>query len=225
MEELSSHGRTVLFVSHQMQVLARLCDRAILLREGKLVQDGPSEQVVARYLQAEGGAGSRRFWPDLATAPGGKRVRIREIRVVDEQGHLVDSVDIRRPVGIEISFTLLRDDVAVFPRIKVIDREGNNAFTTVDASPVWSEPPATGDYVATAWIPGNLLNEGLYTVEPGISSLGAIGTDKLVHQARVPEAVAFHVHDPGRGDTSKGGYAGQFRGAVRPLLEWTTERR
>jgi lipopolysaccharide transport system ATP-binding protein len=225
MEELSSHGRTVLFVSHQMQVLARLCDRAILLREGKLVQDGPSEQVVARYLQAEGGAGSRRFWPDLATAPGGKRVRIREIRVVDELGKLVDSVDIRRSVGIEISFTLLRDDVAVFPRIKVIDREGNNAFTTVDASPVWSEPPATGDYVATAWIPGNLLNEGLYTVEPGISSLGAIGTDKLVHQARVPEAVAFHVHDPGRGDTSKGGYAGQFRGAVRPLLEWTTERR
>jgi lipopolysaccharide transport system ATP-binding protein len=225
MEELSSHGRTVLFVSHQMQVLARLCDRAILLREGRVVQDGPSEQVVAHYLQAEGGAGSRRAWPDLATAPGGKRVRIREVRVVDEQGQLANSVDIRRPVGIEISFTLLRDDVAVFPRLKVVDREGNNAFTTVDANPVWGERPAIGDYVCTAWIPGNLLNEGLYTVEPGISSLGAIGTDKLVHQARVPDAVAFHVHDPGEGDTSKGGYAGQFRGAVRPLLEWTTERR
>src|SRR5207302_1301780 len=73
MEELSRHGRTVLFVSHQMQVLARLCDRAILLREGRVVQDGPSDQVVAHYLQAEGGAGSRRVWPDLATAPGGKR--------------------------------------------------------------------------------------------------------------------------------------------------------
>jgi lipopolysaccharide transport system ATP-binding protein len=224
MEELSSHGRTVLFVSHQMQVLARLCDRAILLREGKLVQDGPSEQVVAHYLQAEGGAGSRRSWPDLATAPGGKRVRLREVRVVDEKGQLVDSVDIRRPVGIEISFTLLRDDVSVFPRIKVVDREGNNAFTTVDSSPLWGES-APGDYVATAWIPGNLLNEGLYTVEPGISSLGAIGSNKLVHQARAPEAVAFHVYDPGEGDTSKGAYAGQFRGAVRPLLEWTSERR
>src|SRR5437870_3429424 len=64
MEELSRHGRTVLFVSHQMQVLARLCDRAILLREGRVVEDGPSEQVVAHYLQSEGGAGSRRAWPD-----------------------------------------------------------------------------------------------------------------------------------------------------------------
>ncbi len=225
MEELSRHGRTVLFVSHQMQVLARLCDRAILLREGRVVQDGPSDQVVAHYLQAEGGAGSQRAWPDLATAPGGKRVRLREVRVVDEKGQLVDSVDIRRPVGIEISFTLLRDDVAVFPKIKVTDREGNNAFNTVDTSPLWKEPLRTGDYVATAWIPGNLLNEGLYTVEPGVSSLGAIGSNKLVHQARATDAVAFHVYDPGLGDTSKGAFAGQFRGAVRPLLEWTSERR
>jgi lipopolysaccharide transport system ATP-binding protein len=225
MEELAGHGRTVLFVSHQMQVLARLCDRAILLREGRVVQDGPSEQVVAHYLQAEGGAGSRRYWTDLATAPGGKRVRLREVRVVDEQGQLVDSVDIRRPVGIELSFSVLRDDVAVFPRVKLIDREGNNAFTSVDPGPQWAEPPAVGDYTVTAWIPGNLLNEGLYSVEAGISSLGAIGSNKLVHQARCPEAVAFHVYDPALGDTSKGGYAGQFRGAVRPLLEWSTQRR
>jgi homopolymeric O-antigen transport system ATP-binding protein len=225
MEELSSHGRTVLFVSHQMQVLARLCDRAILLREGRLVRDGPSEQVVAHYLQSEGGAGSRRSWPDLATAPGGKRVRLREIRVVDEHGGLADSFDIRQAVGIEISFTVLRDDVPVFPRVKLIDREGNNAFTSVDPDPQWSERPSIGDYTTTAWIPGNLLNEGLYTVEAGVSSLGAIGSHKLVHQARCAEAVAFHVHDPAEGDTSKGRYAGQFRGAVRPLLEWTHERR
>jgi len=225
MEELSSHGRTVLFVSHQMPVLARLCDRAILLREGRVVEDGPSEQVVARYLQAEGGAGSQRTWADLGSAPGGKRVRLREVRVVDEDGRLADSVDVRRPVGIEISFTVLRDEFPVFPKIKVIDREGNTAFSTVDTSLLWSSRPALGDYVATAWIPGNLLNEGLYTVEPAVSSLGTIGTHKLVHQARAPEAVAFHVFDPGKGDTSKGSYGGQFRGAVRPLLEWTSERR
>ena len=204
----------------------RLCDRAILLREGSVVQDGPSEQVVAHYLQAEGGAGSRRFWPDLATAPGGKRVRIREIRVVDEQGHLVDSVDIRRPVGIEISFTLLRDDVAVFPKIKVIDREGNNAFN--DGRP----EPASGASrrrPATTWPrPGSPATSStrVCTRSSRASRASARSApNKLVHQARVPEAVAFHVHDPGRGDTSKGGFAGQFRGAVRPLLEWTTERR
>ncbi len=225
MEELSRHGRTVLFVSHNMQVLARLCDRAILLREGRVVMDGASEEVVAHYLQTEIGQGSQRSWPDLESAPGNKRVRLREVRIVNEQGRVVDSVDIRQPVGVEITFTVLRADVAMFPKIKVVDREGNNAFNTVDTSPRWNEPQPPGDYTVTAWIPGNLLNEGLYTVEPGISSLGLLGSSKLVHQARAPEAVAFHVYDPAEGDTSKGRFAGQFRGAVRPLLEWTSGSR
>ena len=219
MEELSRHGRTVLFVSHQMQVLARLCDRAILLREGRVVQDGPSEQVVAHYLQAEGGAGSTRSWPDLASAPGGKRVRVRGIRVVDEDGAVVDSVDVRRPVGIEISFTVLRDDVAVFPRIKVVDREGNNAFTTVDTDPRWNKRPGRR----------RLRGYGLDPRQPpqrGPLHRRAGHREPRHDQSCAPGALprgAFHVHDPGEGDISKGGYEGQFRGAVRPLLKWTSD--
>jgi homopolymeric O-antigen transport system ATP-binding protein len=223
MEELSHHGRTVLFVSHNMQVLARLCDRAILLRQGSIVRDGPSEEVVAHYLQNEGGTASRRFWPDLETAPGNKRVRLREVRIVSEDGELTEAVDVRRPVGVEVRFTLLRDDVAVFPKIKVIDREGDTAFNAMDTGSAWHDPVA-GDYVSTAWVPGNLLNEGLYTVEVAVCSLGMVGSQKLVHQATAPDSVSFHVSDPGEGDSSKGDFAGNLRGAVRPLLEWTTER-
>jgi len=225
MEEFSRSGRTVLFVSHNMPAVARLCDRTILLEGGQVVRDGPSDEVVAFYLQSEMGTSSRRSWPDLDTAPGGKRVRLREVRVVDEGGRLADSVDTRCPVGVEITFSVLHGDVAVFPKIKLFDREGDVAFNALDTSPFWDELPGTGDYVATAWIPGNLLNEGLYTIEAAVCSLGRAAAGKLVHQARVTEAVSFHVHDPGEGDSSKGRFAGQLRGPVRPLLEWTTERR
>ena len=73
---------------------------------GGVVKDGPSERG-RRPLPADGG----RRWARTASGPisrrhpGGKRVRLREVRVVDEHGGLVDSVDIRRPVGIEIAFT------------------------------------------------------------------------------------------------------------------------
>ncbi len=223
MEELSNTGRTVLFVSHNMQVLARLCDRAILLREGRVVMDGPSEEVVARYLQTEAGSGSHRAWPDDATAPGGKRARLRAVRVVGEDGELVDSADVRRPVGIEITFELLRDDVPVFPKIKVVDREGDTAFNAMDTSDGW-EHAGVGRYVSTVWIPGNLLNEGLYAVDVSLCTIGAVGSQKLVHQAAVPDAVSFHVHDPAEGDSSKGRFAGHLKGAVRPLLDWQTKK-
>jgi len=76
--------------------------------------------------------------------------------------------------------------------------------------------------VATAWIPGNLLNEGLVTVDVGICSLNA---PKLHPHAGCVDAVSFHVQDPGEGDSAKGLFTGQLQGVVRPLLEWTTEER
>jgi homopolymeric O-antigen transport system ATP-binding protein len=203
-----------------MQVLARLCDRAILLRGGEVVKDGPSEEVVAHYLQTEAGQGSQRVWADAATAPQNKRARLRSARVVDEDGHLLDAADVRRPVGIEIAFTVLRDDVAIFPKIKVLDQKGDTAFNAMDMSPVW-ESAVVGDHSTTAWVPGNLLNEGLYSVEVSLCSLGAFASTKLIHQAVAPDALSFHVNDPSEGDSSKGRFAGQLRGAVRPLLDWT----
>ena len=70
MEDMSNSGRTIVFVSHQMQAVAQLCDRAILLEKGGVVLDGPSGDVVAQYLQSIGGSSSTRFWPDLDSAPG-----------------------------------------------------------------------------------------------------------------------------------------------------------
>jgi lipopolysaccharide transport system ATP-binding protein len=223
MEDLSDSGRTVLFVSHQMQAVSQLCDRAIQLEKGEIVAEGSAGEVVARYLQSIGGSGSEIFWPDLETAPGGKLVRLRSVRVVLEDGSSTDAVDVRRSVGIEIGFTVLRaNGTPIAPKIKVLDRQGDVAFNAMDTSPRWSSSSEPGAYVSTAWIPANLLNEGLTTVEVSIVSLGGL---KLHPHAGMRDAVSFHVQDPGEGDSARGLFTGQWRGVVRPLLEWTTEER
>ena len=102
------------------------------------------------------------------------------------------------------------------------DRQGNIAFNALDTSTRWQEPTEPGDYVSTAWIPGNLLNEGLTSVDVTVALLGLV---KLVPKAEVRNAVSFHVHDSGEGDSATGIFRGQLRGVVRPLLEWTTEER
>lgn len=51
MDEVARHGRTVLFVSHNMAVIENLCSRALLLRGGTVVSDGPCEQVIDEYQQ------------------------------------------------------------------------------------------------------------------------------------------------------------------------------
>ena len=217
MEEFGNSGRTVIFVSHNMQAVAQLCDRAILLEGGRLVREGPSEEVVAYHLQTSAGAGSTRTW-SADEAPGDDLVRLRSVRIVDEDGDSVDYVDVRRPVGIELAFTVLHGGgPPVVPKLKVTTA-GRVAFNAMDIDSRWHDSAPPGDYVATAWIPGNLMNEGLISVDAAVCS---IDSPKLHHHVSVHEAVSFHVQDPIEGDSSRGTFTGQWRGVVRPLLDWT----
>ena len=217
MEDMGDTGRTVLFVSHNMQAVSQLCDRALLLDGGRVVRDGPSAEIVAHYLQHTVGAGSSREWPDLDEAPGNDLVRLRSVRIVAADGSTADYVDVRKPVGIEFGFTVLRDGPPVVPKLKLVTG-GHVAFNAIDVDERWHAPAEPGEYVATALIPANFLNEGLIRVDVAVCS---IDSPKLHHHVSVHEAATFHVQDPAQGDSSRGTFTGQWRGVVRPLLDWT----
>ena len=119
MEDLSDPGRTVLFVFHNMQAVAQLCNRAILLDGGRLVTDGPSSRSSPTISKRRPAPGSSRTWVE-EEAPGDELVRLRSVRIVDVDGATVDYVDVRRPVGIELRFTVLDGGgPPVVPKIKV----------------------------------------------------------------------------------------------------------
>jgi ABC-2 type transport system ATP-binding protein/lipopolysaccharide transport system ATP-binding protein len=52
MSSAEREGRTVIFVSHDLNVLARLCKRALWLEAGKVLDDGPTERIVRGYLSS-----------------------------------------------------------------------------------------------------------------------------------------------------------------------------
>ncbi len=222
-EEISNSGRTVLFVSHDMQSVSRLCDRAYWLEGGRVAGSGAAEDVVADYLQ--GSTGSAAVWRNpKEDAPAGESewVRIDAARVVADDGTTASTIDVRDRVGIEIEWWAIRDyPQPAFPKVKVSDQRGNVAFNAIDTDSRWQEPVRPGRYRSIAWIPGNLLNEGFFTVDVSIVSLDA---PRLRNHINQPSALTFHVHDPGEGDSSRGLFTGQVQGAVRPLLEWTVER-
>jgi lipopolysaccharide transport system ATP-binding protein len=208
MEELGNTGRTVLFVSHALPAVAQLCDRAIWIDGGRLVADGPAAEVIANYLHQTQASGAMRTWTE-ESAPGNDLTRIRAIRAIPHEGMPQGVVDVRRPIGIEIEFDVLRLGKPLFPKVKVLDQEGAIAFNAMDTDERWLRPTEPGTYVSTAWIPGNLLNEGAAIVEVAICS---IDFPKLQHHAAVYEAVSFDVLDPGEGDSARGQFSGQWRG-------------
>jgi lipopolysaccharide transport system ATP-binding protein len=220
MEALGNEGRTVVFVSHGLSSIAQLCDRAIWIDSGHTVGDGKPAEVIANYLHQTHSAGAEKFW-DEASAPGNDLARIRAIRVPPHEGMPPGVMDVRRPIPVEISFEVLRQGKPLFPKIKVLDEESAVAFNAMDTDERWLQQTPPGNYVSTAWIPGNLLNEGNAIVEVAICSLDF---PKLEHHASAYEAVSFEVFDPGEGDSARGQFGGEWRGVVRPLLDWTVAR-
>jgi lipopolysaccharide transport system ATP-binding protein len=218
MQDVGREGRTVLFVSHSMPAITRLCERAILLDGGRVAQDGPATDVVSSYLKSGFGTTAAREWPDDANAPAGDIVGLRAVRIRDEQGKITDALDIRRPIRIEIEYDVWEPGYFLMPYFNLSNEEGVVAFTTNDVDPEWRgrRRPA-GRFVSTAWIPGNYLAEGTMFVSAGLTTLHP---DQKQFYER--DAVAFQVFDSLDGDSARGDSARGVRGVVRPLLKWTT---
>jgi ABC-type polysaccharide/polyol phosphate transport system ATPase subunit len=77
MSEVSSEGRTVLFVSHNLTAVQRMCPRSVLLRQGRLIADGPTESVLSTYLSLSPEAPEPRKRLDLSRS---QRIGSHEVR-------------------------------------------------------------------------------------------------------------------------------------------------
>ncbi len=221
MHEVGAQGRTVLFVSHNMPLITRLCPRALLFSDGRVVKDGPSPQVVSQYLNSDLGTTAAREWSDRERPLGDDIVRMRAVRVRLRNGTVSETVDIREPVGIEMEYDVLRPGFIIFPNFGAFTAEGILAFSALDQDPTWrGRRRPVGRYVTTGWIPGNLLSEGMMLIGIWMRTLEP---DYLCFYEK--NVVSFQVIDVPAGDTARGDFTLPIPGTVRPMLRWTTEQR
>lgn len=105
MEGVAAEGRTVLFVSHQMDAVQRLCNKGLLLNQGVLVTSGGMEHVIQHYLQNQAASSSRFPFtpPPHEDAPS---VWAEGLQMEDDQGNAVAEIPIGRPWKARITFTV-----------------------------------------------------------------------------------------------------------------------
>ena len=218
MGDVAKAGRTVLFVSHSMPAVTRLCSRSILMDNGGLLCDGPTHEAVRKYLSSGLGTMAAREWAEPATCPGNHIVRLRAVRVRNSDGRVTENIDIRDPVGVEMDYEVLAPNYLLVPNYHFYNEEGTCVFTVHDWSPEWRRTPKNpGRYRSTVWIPGNYLAEGSLIVGAAVSTY-----DPMAIHFYERDAVAFQVIDSLDGDSARGDFAGHIAGVVRPLLEVKT---
>jgi lipopolysaccharide transport system ATP-binding protein len=223
-------GRTVLFVSHNMESIKNLCTRAVLLKEGKVINNGPTEEVIERYLTSVSDdvnkyAGERTW--NMDNAPGNDVVRLMAIRTMNEKGEVCSEFDVTEPVLIEFGYRVLKEGHQIASIIEVSFANSNQvAIRAVDdySRGPWGKQPAvkTGFYNSTCKIPGNLLGEGHIIINLRIFSPPFAAN--LSEQVKALNIISFTTTDSMATNGSRGSYPYPLGEALRPKLDWQTTR-
>ena len=118
-----NENRTVLFVSHSLQAVQSLCDRAILLNSGTVEAQGASRAVVGQYLRHAQSPGGEKVWPEDAS-PGNDAVSLLAVRIIGEGGETSRSVDTDKDFFVELEFKARRLDTSLCVGFDLANSDG-----------------------------------------------------------------------------------------------------
>jgi lipopolysaccharide transport system ATP-binding protein len=208
MGDVSKHGRTIVFVSHNMTALRRLCTRALWIDGGEVMADGAAGTVVDQYLQKNTEANLEKIWRNEQSAPGDECVRLRSAKVL-----LADDTDdlitVHTPLRIEFTYWNYVPDVVL--NVSMVMNNVEEICVFVSASDFARRP--AGVIRHTVEIPGDVLNVGSYYINILIVKDASVAI--LVEN----NVLAFEVVEGEVG----GNWYGQNPGAMRPKLQWRSD--
>ena len=207
-------GRTVLFVSHNMDAVSRLCNSVLYLQNGTVKSQGSIDTVINEYLESDVNVTSSQKWY-ADQAPGNENVKLRVVRVIDIKREEKFNVNIQDEIGVEMTFEILNEAGSYVCGFNLFNNNDVHLFTShslLDYGRKFSK----GIHTSVVWIPGNFLSEGLHKASVAVMSYNPF----IVHFHQL-EAVAFNVYDVLEGESARGNYGGVLPGIVRPKLSWT----
>lgn len=171
MQEVSNNeGRTVLFVSHNMQAITNMCTRAILLNKGTIVHDSHPVEVIRNYLMFETSNNGFCQW-DEKTALGDSTVKLTALKSMDNDYNIRNHFSSKSLIKIQLDFHIYELDPDIVVGFDLTDDDGMTILRTYqnDSHPDMWPVLKLGDNSIICEIPGEFFNAGTYYISPKIS--------------------------------------------------------
>jgi lipopolysaccharide transport system ATP-binding protein len=161
MEDVAANeGRTVIFVSHNMDGVCHLCSRCILLRNGEIAMAGKTADVVAAYLGSEQDQA-----PEIDFAPIDSEANFKFAGLYNPKGQATTFFSVGEPILLKCSFKVRRQIEGLQLSFAVLNFKHERLFYSTISM---ADPPisveAAGEHNISARIPGRLLLPGRYSV-------------------------------------------------------------
>ena len=158
MSDVAHSGRTVLFVSHNMGAVKRLCRRCVWLDKGQVRMVGETEEVVAKYLGECMEAQAVNSYPEDPS----KKVQIRKIAILDKDGVPCTDVDVSRNFFIEVEYDV-REDIQKRNYVCLTLRDSSDGILLqsfdLDSNEGYYETRGRGKYRVVFEFPADVFNQ------------------------------------------------------------------
>jgi lipopolysaccharide transport system ATP-binding protein len=224
-EVSEKEGRTVLFVSHQMGMISSLCQKAILLDSGKIIDEGLASNVIVNYYSNKSGfsLGSRDF-SKIGKVVGDNYAQLLECYIKNNREKITTEFNTEDDIKIGMRYKVLErksfNQFYPYPNCNIFGGDGTHIlYTTMSNREL--EAPFPGEYIAEFIIPGNFLNIGTYSVGLAFSCCDS-GVKIFFYEK---DALCFHVKEcfDESLKSDRNGWSGSIPGVVHPRLEWSLQ--
>ena len=214
MEDVSRHGRTIIFVSHQMAAVRSLCSRALLMKNGELVVYSDTETAISDYLLEDNVSDALVVWNQVS-APQSPELRFLKAYILNHQSEYASSVDCRKEFSIVLEYEVLKPLSGLRIGFFIQSLEGIPICGSTD-SESWSETKRdAGHYISKCNFPGYTLNYGKYSIYFGADIPPY--NNPLVKTAY---CLSFIIEDvEGHGPLNQ-----RLPGILRPKLDWSIQK-
>jgi len=213
--EAGREGMTVLFVSHDMAQIARLCDRVIWLNAGEIVEDGPPEEVVAAYEKSAWTlvAGRMKKGRKGTLNTYGELLRVE---LLSTEGRTLGAVRLSDDIVLSIRFTVTEPGVRARCIFDVFTG-GVQVFQSM-YPPDGPQPiDEVGVYTGAVRIPAHFLAETVYTVNARVRLTR--DDDDPTPPLEERNAITFRVYNTD-GSLPQKRSGRRVPGVVSPRLKW-----
>ncbi len=218
--EVAGSGRTVLVVSHNLPILQNVCNRGLLLKDGRVHMDDKINAVVRRYVEMDQQASGEQVWHDRERAPRFEdgSIALRSIRALDSDGRAASNFDVDESFEIEVEYEVLRQKHVASIHLYFRTQLGECVFCTMDNpfTPWKVQPQPEGVHRARCRVPAGLLSDGVFHIEYVICTFPT----SFFHVAE-RDALVLTVSDGMQPSVVRHDWTREWpQSLVRPLLDW-----
>jgi len=210
-----SEGRTVIYVSHNMNSVKELCRNGVLLSNGNIQLISPINDVISTYLNTILDIPTNHHWT-LNNAPGNDYIKILRVYFINKNYSNINHASVNEEFGFCIEYVVLNSNISFSKSVNVFSSNETHLFSSHDDKNYNStENIIPGTYKTIIWLPANLLQPG--EIIFGFACLRYKPLDILFN---INNLAKIQILESSSSITRPKNYSGEIPGVIRPYFNW-----